>query len=152
MFKRLAPHLELLITVIWVGSLWTVGYLVAPTLFTNLTDRVLAGTIAGFIFRTEAWVSLACAMCLLVVWILDARPESRHPHIKWLVAAMAACTMIGYFGIQPMMAELKAAAPAGLMEGAAASRFGMLHGIASLIYLLQSVLGGWLLIKLARPR
>jgi hypothetical protein len=33
------------------------------------------------------------------------------------------------------------------MESAAKSRFGMLHGISSVIYLVQSLLAGWLLIK-----
>ncbi|HEX7634207.1 MAG TPA: DUF4149 domain-containing protein, partial [Noviherbaspirillum sp.] len=50
---------RLLIATLWVGSLWTVGYLVAPTLFATLSDRALAGMIAGSIFRLEAWLSVA---------------------------------------------------------------------------------------------
>jgi hypothetical protein len=41
-----------------------------------------------------------------------------------------------------MMAELRGAA-----DEAARSRFGMLHGISSVIYLVQSVLAGWLVWK-----
>ena len=35
--------LEQLLTVVWLGSLWTVGYLVAPVLFATLPERALAG-------------------------------------------------------------------------------------------------------------
>jgi hypothetical protein len=59
-----------------------------------------------------------------------------------LVIAMLACVSIGYFALQPFMAEIRAAAAnnGGIMDEAMRSRFGMLHGVASVIYLLQSVL------------
>ncbi|MGH8809748.1 MAG: DUF4149 domain-containing protein, partial [Noviherbaspirillum sp.] len=47
----LVARARLLIATLWVGSLWAVGYLVAPTLFATLPDSVLAGTIAGRLFR-----------------------------------------------------------------------------------------------------
>ena len=61
---------------------------------------------------------------------------------------MVLCVLIGYFGLQPLMAGLReAAGPAGVMEGAARTQFGLLHGAASLIYLLQSVLAAILVLK-----
>jgi hypothetical protein len=118
-----------LVATLWAGSLWTVGYLVAPTLFTTLHDNVLAGTIAGSMFRNEAWLSLVCGSVLL--WLM---PERRK-----LVLAMLACTLIGYVGLQPFLAEAKLAGDK--------ATFGLLHGAAGLIYLTQSVLAlvlvGW---------
>ena len=35
---------ERIMLTLWVGSLWAVGLMVAPTLFTQLDDRALAGT------------------------------------------------------------------------------------------------------------
>ena len=136
-------RIRLLIATLWAGSLWTIGYIVAPTLFALLPERTLAGTVAGALFRVEAWLSLACALALfgLIRWT-GAQIEARERRkLMWLVAAMLLCTLIGYFGLQPFMAELRAAAgPEGVMEGAARSRFGVLHGIASLFYLIQSLL------------
>ena len=142
--------LRLLVAVIWAGSLWTVGYLVAPTLFATLSDRMLAGTIAGSMFHVEALLSLGCAAALLVLlrFGTEGWTSQRRRTVLALIAAMTLCTVVSHFGLQPMMAELKAAAgPGGVMESAGKERFGMLHGISSMIYLVQSALAGWLILK-----
>jgi hypothetical protein len=141
---------RLLVAALWAGSLWAVGYLVAPTLFATLGDRVLAGAIAGSMFHAMAMLSLGCALAMvLLVWraTVDWTPQRRRTVLA-LTAAMALCTVVSHFGLQPMMAELKAGAgPGGVMESAAKGKFGMLHGISSVIYLVQSVLAGWLVVK-----
>ncbi|WP_371871630.1 DUF4149 domain-containing protein [Pseudoduganella violacea] len=144
------PRVRLLVAALWAGSLWTVGYLVAPTLFATLSDRVLAGSIAGSMFHAQALLSLGCgAAMVLLIWTATRDWDAkRRRTVLALVAAMALCTVISHFGLQPMMAELRAAAGAsGVMESAAKSRFGMLHGISSCIYLLQSLLAVWLVVK-----
>ena len=140
-------RLRLLLTTLWAGSLWTVGYVAAPTFFATLPDRMLAGTVAGNLFRVEAWLSMGCGVLLLALYGI-ARELPNRRTLLWLAAAMLACTLVGYFGIQPYMAALKAAAgPEGVMEGATRARFGMLHGVASAIYLVQSVLAVALVLK-----
>jgi hypothetical protein len=138
---------SLLIT-FWVGSLWTVGYVVAPLLFATLTDRAQAGTLAGLFFKAEAWISLICgALLLAIIWTQREHP-TRIMQIK-LVICMILCTVIGYFGLQPYMAELRAIAAqsGGIMDDAIRSRFGMLHGAASAIYLIQSLIAVALILK-----
>ena len=140
-------RLRLLLVTLWAGSLWTVGYVAAPTFFATLPDRVLAGTVAGNLFRVEAWLSIACGLALLALYGI-ARELPQRRTLLWLTAAMLACTLVGYFGIQPWMAALKAAAgPEGVMEGATRARFGMMHGVASVIYLVQSLLAVGLVLK-----
>jgi Domain of unknown function (DUF4149) len=135
-----------LLTVLWVGSLWTCGYLVAPTLFATLPDRVLAGTIAGSMFRVEAWLSLACGL-LLLAWHGRPKSELRYPILR-LIVAMLACTLAGYFLLHPFMAALReAAGPAGVMSTGARQQFGILHGISSGLYLIESLLGIALILK-----
>jgi hypothetical protein len=145
----LNARVRLLLAAFWVGSLWTIGYVVAPTLFSTLADRVLAGFIAGKLFRIEAWVSVVCAVALfvLVYRAADSEPKMRK-HLLWIIGGMLACTLVGYFGLQPFMASLKEAAVGGVMDATARSRFGMLHGVASVFYLIQSILGGLLIWKL----
>ncbi|MBJ7312994.1 DUF4149 domain-containing protein [Rugamonas sp. CCM 8940] len=145
----LLARARLLLATLWAGSLWTVGYLAAPTLFATLSDRVLAGTIAASLFRVEALLSLACgAALLLLLWLGKDFSAARRRTLLLIVLAMLACTLASHFGLQPLMAELRAAAgPAGVMESAAKGRFGMLHGISSCIFLVQSLLAGWLVIK-----
>jgi hypothetical protein len=148
MLARGLSRLRVLLVTLWAGSLWTVGYLVAPVLFASLTDRSLAGSIAGMLFRAQAWLSLVCGLLLLLlVWLDKSLSPKRTPII--LMIAMLACVLIGYFALQPFMAEVRAAAAnnGGVMDEAMRSRFGMLHGIASVIYLLQSVLAIVLVVK-----
>lgn len=135
----------------WVGSLWTVGYLVAPTLFATLADRVLAGTIAGSMFRVEAWVSVFCAVLLIALLTLSAPASGsrRRKLLPSLILGMLACTLVSHFGLQPLMAALReAAGPSGAMAPDAKMQFGILHGISSAIYLLESLLGVALLLAL----
>jgi hypothetical protein len=141
MLARVSSHFRILLVTLWAGSLWTVGYLAAPVLFASLPDRSLAGSIAGMLFRAQAWLSLVCGLLLLLLLWLDKSWSSKRTSVI-LVIAMLACVSIGYFALQPFMAEIRAAAAnnGGIMDEAMRSRFGMLHGIASVIYLLQSVL------------
>jgi hypothetical protein len=144
------PKVRLLVAALWAGSLWAVGYLVAPTLFATLSDRVLAGVIAGSLFHAMAMLSLGCGLAmLLLLWRgTPGWDGKRRRTVLAIIVVMVMCTVASHFGLQPMMAELKAAAaPGGVMDAAAKSRFGMLHGVSSVIYLVQSILAGWLLVK-----
>jgi hypothetical protein len=138
-----STRFRVLIATLWAGSLWAIGYIVAPTLFMTLDDKTLAGTIAGNLFRVEAWLTLYCGGTLLLLHVM--RPSEAPARMRriWIgiIIAMMGCTLIGYFGVQPMMSEIReAAGPAGIMESEARSRFALWHGISSGIYLLQSVL------------
>lgn len=147
---KIAAHVRLLLAVLWAGSLWTVGYLVAPTLFATLEDKVLAGTIAGRLFRIEAWLSVACAIILIALALLTSDFEKRRAarQLMGLAAGMLMCTLIGYFGLQPFMAALReSAGVAGVMDSGAKMQFGLLHGIASGFYLAQSLLAVPLVLK-----
>lgn len=139
----LAARSRLLLVTIWAGSLWSIGYLVAPTLFATLSDRALAGTIAGSLFHIESWISLACAVLLLALlkWgAADLAWRARRT-LALVVLAMLLCSLITQFAIFPMVAALReAAGPGGVAGSPVAARFGMLHGVSMLIYLVQSVL------------
>ncbi len=145
----LATRARLLIATLWVGSLWTIGYLVAPTLFSMLSDRVLAGTIAGKLFQIEAWLSVLSGITLMVL-ISFSSDQNRNAskRLIWLVVAMLACTLIGYFSVHPFMAALReAAGPGGVMDSGARTQFGILHGVSSAFYLIQSLLGVVLILR-----
>ena len=56
-----------------------------------------------------------------------------------MLVLMIIVIMVGQFIIQPILAELKAG---GLLEGSKeAVEFGRLHGIASALFLINSILG-----------
>ena len=126
-----------LLTVIWIGSLWTIGLIVAPSLFVVLDDRALAGTVAGYLFTLENIIGLSCGTVLLVIGLY--RFVGR---IGLLIpAAMMIIILVGQFLIQPQLAELRAAGASG------GGDFARLHGISAVLYLLQCLLGlGWVIL------
>lgn len=149
--KNLPHHLATLLATAWVGSLWAIGYLAAPLLFAAQPDKQLAGTLAGQMFT---WVSyLGTGSGIYLLWhrlrFFDRSPVSTQ--IVWIIGCMLLITLILQCGVQPMMAELKAQVlPLDVMQSTLAGRFKALHGISQIVYLIESVLGAFLLIKISR--
>lgn len=120
------------------------GYAVAPTLFSML-DRIAAGAVAAKLFRVEAFIGVLCGVMSLALGnVLVRRGAHAYRRLRWFVAGMLVCVLIGYFALQPFMDALRTAAiNAGtdVSHSAHAARFGLLHGIASAFYLLETLLG-----------
>jgi hypothetical protein len=142
MLRRLADALYFAALTLWVGGLWAIGYLVAPTLFATLADRQMAAMLAGKLFVLIGWIGLGCAAYLLVFMLLRIGGAALKRWSFWLVLLMLGLTAASQFGIHPLLAQLKAdALPREVMESVMRDRFVAWHGIASILYLLHSLLG-----------
>ncbi|MBC8638340.1 DUF4149 domain-containing protein [Caballeronia sp. EK] len=132
------------ISMVWVGSLLTLGLVAAPVLFSML-DRTSAGSVAAQLFRIEAIIGVVSALVLILIGnrfvksgIVD------YKRVRWIVAVMLLCVLVGYFALQPFMNSLRMAAQeAGtdLASAPYAKEFGVLHGISSAIYLIECLFG-----------
>lgn len=148
--KNITDHLASLSLTAWVGSLWAIGYLAVPVLFHAQPDRQLAGMLAGEMFTVSAHLGLLFGS-YLVFYFYRQSGRLREPKL-WIVAVMLILTLIIQFGIQPVMSELKLqAAPLNVMDSAYAARFKLLHGLSSITYLMESLLGLLLVVKGCRP-
>ncbi|HIH2752413.1 DUF4149 domain-containing protein [Burkholderia aenigmatica] len=140
-----------LLSAVWVGSLLTIGYAVAPVLFKTL-ERMTAGSVAAQLFRIEAILGVVCGVLLLALSNQQVRRgSSDYRRVRWIVAAMVVCVLVGYFALQPFMNALRVAAMGAgtdIANSPYASRFGMLHGVSSVFYLVESVLGLMLIWRL----
>lgn len=127
--------------------MWAIGYLAAPVLFASLGDRQLAGMVAGKLFALIGWVGLGSAVYLLLFLLFRWRGRFFASGVFWLVLVMALAAAASQFGIQPLMAQLKAdALPREVMESVLRDRFATWHGVSSILYLVQSLLGLWLVV------
>lgn len=125
--------------------------MVAPTLFASLSDRTLAGELAGRFFALTSWVGLGCGAYLLVYLIARDGWRAWRSGVLWLVLAMLVCTVVTQFGIQPLLARLKAEAwPREVMQSVVRDRFAAWHGVSSTVYVIQSLLAV-ALVLLGRP-
>jgi hypothetical protein len=139
--KRLGESLYWLAVTAWAGSLWTVGLLVAPTLFSVLDDRALAGRIAGVLFDAVAWIGIGCAIWLLVFRMVRFGGAAFRQSFTWIVLLALALLLVGKFGVQTILAELREQALAKeIAESVFRERFGTWHGVSSVLYLLQCML------------
>ena len=135
---------EKILLTIWIGALWTVGFLVTPTLFGSLEDRPLAGLLAGKMFTAVSYIGLFSGLVLLLSemnrlsglkssasFLFNRKVNKR----VWLLILMLIIVIVGEFLIQPQMAELK---QAGL---SVSPEFDRLHGIATAFYMLNCLFG-----------
>lgn len=130
---------ERLLLTLWIGALWAIGYLAVPILFAMLDDRMLAGQLAGRMFTLVSFLGLFCGGLLLLGTLLRLGKGALRNGRAWLLLVMLLLVAVGEFGLQPLMAQLKAQ---GLIEGSAqAVQFARLHGIASVLYLINSLCG-----------
>ena len=147
--RRLADALYEVALTLWVGGMWAIGYLAAPILFASLSaDRQLAGVVAGRLFEWIGWVGLGCGSYLLLFLLLRGGSAVLRRRNFWLVLLMLMLTLVSLFGLQPLLAQLKAdALPREVMESILRDRFVAWHGVSSILYLVQSLLGLLLVIS-----
>ena len=117
---------EQLLQTLWIGALWTVGYLVAPVLFAELDSSAEAGRLAG-----SLWLSLVCGGLLLLALNLSEADRVRGI----LIVAMLLLICANEWGIRPVLEAAR------LPDGTTGPRFGMLHGISATMYLVASLTG-----------
>lgn len=145
--RTVTEALYRIFVVVWVGGLLAIGYLAAPVLFASLNDRTLAGEVAGKLFALIGWAGLAAGSYLSLFLIGRWRAAVFKRAVFWLVLLMLGMTAAQLFGIQPLMAQLKLdALPREVMESVLRDRFATWHGVASILYLMESLLGLWLVV------
>ena len=145
--RTVTEALYRIFVVVWVGGLLAIGYLAAPVLFASLNDRTLAGEVAGKLFALIGWVGLAAGSYLSLFLIGRWRAAVFRRAVFGLVLLMLGMTAAQLVGIQPLMAQLKLdALPREVMESVLRDRFATWHGVASILYLVESLLGLWLVV------
>ena len=132
-----------LLAALWWGSLSGLGFVVVPMLFTHLGSPAEAGAMAAKLFTAQTWLSVACAMLLLM--LLNKRdgvevvPESRAA-MAWVVAGMLLALLVE-FGV---VAQIVSARSTG-------GNLRFWHGLGSAMYLGQWLCASLLLWRMSGP-
>ncbi len=128
---------ERILLTLWIGGMWIIGFVVAPTLFSLLADRSMAGNIAGHLFTVLNYIGIVSAVFLLIAQYLRQAQASFKNRLFWMIVIMLVIILISQFVLQPMMAELKTQTMTDAVKG----QFGRLHFFSSLLYLANCVFG-----------
>lgn len=134
-------RLRLFAAALWLGSL--AGSALFASMFFSTLDRHLAGDAVSHMMRAETWIAMGCAAVLLL--------SGAGRSVRWLVVGMLACALTIHYGLQPMMAMLRAAASAGTLTADLKTQFGMLH-LASVVFFAAEVVLGMLVLLKVAPR
>ncbi len=126
---------------LWWGSLTTLGFFVVPMLFSKLATPAMAGNMAAHLFEAQTWVSVACAMLLLL--LLGIKKGSNMPvagvsypfNATIFVVSGMLLALLVTFGVSPRIVARE-----NLM---------LWHAVGSAMYLLQWLCTGVVLYKLA---
>ncbi|MFG6489171.1 DUF4149 domain-containing protein [Roseateles sp. BYS78W] len=124
MFARL----QALLAALWGGFLLCVAFVATPSAFAVL-ERAQAGAYVARVFALEAQISLALGLVLMMIErrlardAVEAGAASHQFSARLLLPVVAVfCTIAGYYGLQPLMADAKA--------GAGVASFAALHGVS----------------------
>ncbi len=124
-------RLQTLLAALWGGLLLCIAFVATPSAFAVL-ERAQAGAYVARVFALEAQISLALGLVLLLLErrmardAVEAGAGGSQFSARLLLPGVALfCTIAGYYGLQPMMADAKA--------GVGVASFGALHG-ASLAF------------------
>ncbi|TAN81115.1 MAG: DUF4149 domain-containing protein, partial [Gallionella sp.] len=90
------------------------------------------------------YLGMVCGSYLLIHRIGVSGKTVFRQTLFWVIAGMLLLTLVLQFGLQPAVASLKMQ---NLSAGVYAERFRMLHGVSSLAYLIESLLGAVLVLK-----
>jgi hypothetical protein len=139
---------RLLVAVLWAGALWALGYIAAPAVFAAVPSLVAGDVVAQLLTRL-GWVSIACAVLMLVlVRVSPDLPAGRRRYLNLLVLAMLACALVMWAGLQPAMAQMRElAGPAGVRASPYWTQFAVMHGVSQLFHVIESVLAAILVLK-----
>ena len=136
----------LMVAALWWGSLTALGFVIVPMLFAHLPSPAAAGQMAAKLFSAQTWLSIGCAMFLLLVYnqkgseTQDIRAQAA---IKFIVTGLLLVVLVE-FGLSPRI--VSARADGGNLK--------LLHGLGSAMYFGQWLCAGlalWRLTETAKP-
>jgi hypothetical protein len=105
-------YLMLLTLIVWLGGLIFFAFVLAPTAFSVLPSRHLAGTLVGRSLGTLHWMGIISGIIFIASSILYSRLTKGTLHVfaarRVLICLMLSLTLISQFSIIPRMDSLRA--------------------------------------------
>ena len=102
--------LKLLSVALWISSIFFFAAVVAPTLFSVLPSRALAGMVVSRSLFSLHWLGIICGLVFMLSSVLLALLQGDQSpfHLRdLLLVAMMAITLFAHFGIERRMNILR---------------------------------------------
>ncbi|MGE4376794.1 MAG: DUF4149 domain-containing protein [Burkholderiaceae bacterium] len=129
--------MSLLAAALWWGSLTAIGFMAVPLLFAHLPTPAMAGNMAAQLFHAQSWVSVGCAMVLLIYASKQAKAKDTQAQAAIaLIVFGVICALLGEYAIAPRIV--------------ARQNLRLWHSVGSVLYLLQWLCAGAVLWRAGR--
>ena len=138
-------RLALMSAALWWGSLTTLGFVVVPLLFTHLATPAIAGAMAARLFTAQSWMSIACALILLLALTRQSEDEGSDDEVRRAPAPAVVLPIVG--GLLLALLVEYAVAP----RIVARENLRLWHGLGTGMYVLQWLCAGAALWRMGRP-
>lgn len=133
MFARL----QALLAALWGGLLLCIAFVATPSAFAVL-ERAQAGAYVARVFAIEAQVSLALGLVLMMIErrltrdAVESGQAAAQFSMRLVLPVVALfCTIAGYYGLQPLMADARA--------GMGVASFAALHGVSLAFFVVKGL-------------
>lgn len=131
----LLRFLVLLSLIVWLGGEIFFAFVLAPTVFSVLPTRHLAGNVVGRTLGILHWMGIVSGLVFLASSLICSRLGTGTTHIfatrNLLICLMLALTLVSQFGIIPRMDTVRASIAgeidSGPVENPARVQFDLLH-------------------------
>jgi hypothetical protein len=105
-------YLMLLSLVVWLGGLIFFAFVLAPTVFTVLPTRHLAGNVVARALSSLHWIGIISGVVFLASSMIYSQISKGTPRLfaakHMLIVLMLALTLVSQFSIMPRMDVLRA--------------------------------------------
>ena len=134
---RIKQAVALFAIALWWGSLTAIGFIVVPMLFAHLATPAIAGSMAAKLFTAQSWVSIGCALALLLsISNRAATPVPPAPAAIFFIVTGLLLALLGEYAVAPRIV--------------ARENLRLWHAVGSGMYLLQWACAAALLWRQAR--
>ncbi len=108
-------YLMLLALIVWIGGLFFFAFVLAPTAFSVLPSRHLAGSLVGSTLKSLHWIGIVSGVVFFISSLLYSHMHggALQPFAprNLLILLMILLTLVSQFGIIPRMDALRASLP-----------------------------------------
>ncbi|WP_225784614.1 DUF4149 domain-containing protein [Xenophilus sp. Marseille-Q4582] len=138
-------RLALMSAALWWGSLTVIGFVAVPMLFAHLATPAMAGAMAARLFTAQSWMSVGCALVLLMATTrrdtdADDAPSAPPPAVVMPVVAGLLLALLLEYAVAPRIV--------------ARENLKLWHSVGTGMYFVQWLCAGAVLWRLghAKPR
>ncbi|WP_295542252.1 DUF4149 domain-containing protein [uncultured Pseudacidovorax sp.] len=126
---RVRQRIALMAAALWWGSLTAIGFVAVPQLFVHLQPAALAGTTAAHLFSAQTWVTIGCALVLLMAMGRhgDDEPAARPGMVMLVLGGLLLALLVEY-AVAPRIV--------------ARENLRLWHGVGTAMYALQWLCAG----------